>query len=124
MLVSLTDTSPNIDSVATPYTGYVLCGQVAGWGAYLISGTGAQLLAIDALPGVVGLVAVTESGDKKWPELDGEIASAVRTKINNWLSNRGWPTIPLGWTYKRVVREIFTRISDRFDLNVFDVKDI
>jgi hypothetical protein len=115
---------PDIDTSVTPYSGYVLSGEIAstGWGAYLISGTGAQLLAIDALAQVVGIVAVTQSGDVRWGELDDALSSVVRTKINNWLSARGLQTIPDGWTNGRVVREIFQRANSRWELSAFDIR--
>lgn len=108
---------PDIDPTVTPYHGYVLCDRIGntGWGAYLFSGTGPQLVALDAHPQVVGIAAVTQ--------LDDQVGSAVRTKINSWLSNRGQPTIPAGWSNRRVVREIYKRANARFDLNNFDVAE-
>ncbi|GAG50803.1 unnamed protein product [marine sediment metagenome] len=121
VIIPMTDGNPDI---GLPYHGHVFCDRFAGRGAYLISGTGAQLLAIDELPGVIGIVAVTESGELRWPELDGEIGEAVRAKLNTWLANHGWPTIPEGWTYRRVIVAIYRRFNDRFDLNNFDVDDV
>lgn len=115
--------SPELDPRATPYAGYCLGGQAAGWGIYVISGTGSQLVAINALPQVVGLVAVTDSGGVRWPELDGVIASAVRTKVNTWLTARGWPTIPVGWTYRQVVKAILQRMGFDDSLAIWDVVD-
>jgi len=122
-LVKMKGGEPDVNSAVTPYYGYVHAADVAGWGAYLFSGTTAQLTAINALPNVYGICAVTESGNVKWAELDGVISSAVRTKINNWLTARGYPTIPAGWTYRQVVNAIFKRLNDRFDLTAFDVMD-
>lgn len=123
-LVRMIDGQPDIDRVVTPYHGFVLCDKIGntGWGAYLFSGTGPELTALDNLPQVVGIVAVTQN-EVKWGELDNPVASAVRTKINTWLSNRGQPTIPEGWSNRRVVREIYQRANARFDLNNFDVTD-
>lgn len=120
-IVPMTDGDPDI---ALPYHGHVFCDRFAGRGAYLISGTGAQLTAIDALPGVIGIVAVTESGDVRWPELDGIIGEAVRAKVNTWLSGHGWPTIPAGWRYRQVVVAVYRRFNDRFDLSFFDIIDV
>jgi hypothetical protein len=122
-LCQMSGGSPAVDFSATPIRGYVLCDQVASWGAYLFSGTGAQLTALAAVPEVVPIVAVTENGGTKWAELDGTIAPAVRTKLNTWLTNRGYPNIPAGWTYRRVVREIYERINPHFSLDNFDVAD-
>lgn len=108
----------------TPYTGHVHIGNLNHqWGAYMVSGTGAQLMAINALPKVIGIVAVTEDGGVRWAELDGVIATGVRTKINTWLSNRDYPNIPVGWTYRRIVREVFQRLNNKFDFDWFDVTE-
>ena len=54
---------PDIDTAEYPYRGHVLCDQVGQWGAYLVSGTPAQLSAINGLAHVYGICAVTEDGD-------------------------------------------------------------
>jgi len=105
------------------YHGFVRLARIGDWAVYLVSGTGAQLLAIDALPNVIGICAVTESGDVKWGELDANIALAVRTKLNTWLTARGLPTIPAGWTNRKVLVEVAKRMDERFDLGFFDVAD-
>lgn len=118
---------PDIDFEQFPIHGYVLAADLVGnWGAYLFSGTGAQLSALDTAPNVYGIVAVTESGDVKWPELEGVISSGARTKINNWVSSHypAQPSIPAGWTYRRVIREIFTRMNKHFKLTHIDISDI
>ena len=99
---------PNIPA-STPVKGWAHFDSLGQYGAYLFSGTAAQLVALNALPNVVGLVAMMgkADNDKEWLELDGAIAPAVRTKINNWLTARARPTIPAGQTYKQVVRTIF-----------------
>jgi hypothetical protein len=81
------------------------------------------LLAIDKLPNVIGICAVTESGDVKWAELDANIALAGRTKLNTWLTARGYPTIPAGWTNRKVLVEVAKRMDAKFDLGFFDVAD-
>jgi len=103
---------------------YVLCdvrGDSPPVGAYLMSATGAQLVAIDALPYALGIVGVTDNG-VKWPELDGSAAQAVINKINTWLTNQGInKQIPSGWTYDRLVRELFQWFNEHFNLRNFDV---
>lgn len=123
-LIHMVGGAPDIDASETPYFGYVLCDRILStqWGAYLISGTNAQLLAIDALPSVVGIVAVTQSGDVYWAELNDTIAGAARTKINNWLIARGQPTIPAGWTNRQVVQAIYQRANAHWDMNSFYVR--
>jgi hypothetical protein len=119
----MTGGSPNVDASVTPYTGYVHADSIGGFGAYLFSGTPAQLTALNALPQVIGIVAVSEAGDVKWAELDGVIAAGVRTKLNTWLTARGYPTIPAGWTYRQVVEAVYKRLNARFDLSGFDVSE-
>lgn len=115
---------PEINPEETPYHGYVLCDQLGQWGAYLISGTPAQLRAIDKLSHVYGICAVTESGDVRWRELDDAMTDKIRNRLNTWLENRGQQTIPEGWSNRRVVRAIFRRFNAHFDLDRFDVADV
>ncbi len=109
--------------IGTDYKGFVLSDQVGGFGAYLFSGTAAQLLVLNALPSVLGIVGVTEDSVVKWAELDGIITAPVRTKLNVWLVNRGYPTIPLGWSYRQVINTVYQRINAKFDLSVFDITE-
>ena len=122
-LVKMRGGEPDLNPTVTPYYGYVHAASVGEWGAYLFSGTAAQLTAINALSDVYGIVVVTESGNVKWAELDGVIAATVRNRLNAWLTARGYPTIPAGWTYKQVVNAIFKRLNPLFDLAIFDVLD-
>jgi hypothetical protein len=57
--------APDIGQLGTDYTGHVQVDSVGSWGAYLISGSGAQLTAINALPQVIGIC----SGDREWGEV-------------------------------------------------------
>lgn len=114
---------PKIDTSATPYCGHIFIGEVAGWGAYLISGTGPQLTAINALPQAVGICVMTQDENVKWMELDSVIVLAIRQKLNTWLSAHNYSTIPAGWTNKQVVLAIFRKLNDRFDLDKEWVKD-
>ena len=124
-LIQMQGGEPQLSRETTPYPGHVhVPATILGaWGAYMVSGTGAQLTAINALPQVVGIVAVTESGSVRWAELDGVIAAGVRTKLNNWLTARGYPNILSGWTYRRVIREVFQRLNDKFEFDSFDVAE-
>ena len=119
---------PDIDLTATPVHGWVLSGRIANYGAYLFSGTNAQLLALNALPQVVGIVGVTISTNEDgvvlhWAELDNVINAAVRTKLNNWLTNNGYPTIPADWTNKQVIRAVWRHLRPDWDWNQDWVKD-
>lgn len=118
------DNSIGPDFGGLPIAGFVQCDPGSGdgrWGCYLFAGTAAQLQAINALASVVGIVAVTESGDVRWPELDGTISSAVRTRLNTFASARGWPTIPSGASYRQVVLAVFRRLNAQYDFDGFDV---
>jgi len=109
---------PDIDTSVTPVIGWVLCDKIGDQGAYLFGGTAAQLTALNAPPQVLGIVAVTENGDTKWAELDNVISAGVRTKMNAWLTARGYPNIPADWTYKQVIMAVYQRFNARFD-NIF-----
>lgn len=124
-IITMAGGLPDVDLTATPVYGYVLCDQIGQYGAYLVSGTGAQLTALNATPQCVGIVAVTESGGVKWAELDGTIAPAIRTKLNTWITNNrpAWPQVPAGATYRQVIRALFARFNAQFDLDNFDVTD-
>lgn len=115
--------APNIDFTVTPVHGFALCDQVAGFGAYLFSGTNVQLLALNALPNVMGLCIVTEDANVKWAELDGVIAPAVRTKLNVWLTARGFVNVPAGMTYRAVITAVYQRLNSHFDLSGFDIAE-
>ena len=107
---------------------YVLCdikGTTPPLGAYLMSATGAQLIALDALPYCLGIVAVTENGGIRWGELVGETAQEVIDRLNTWLTVNDFDVqIPDGWTYDRLVRRVFEFFNDRFDLRNFDIMDV
>ncbi len=120
-IATQTNGIPNISSL--PFAGWTQCGRVGTFAAYLFSGTGPQLIAINALSNVYGLVAMTESGSIRWAELDGTVTTAQRTKWNAWLSARGYPTIPVGWSYRQIVLAVFKRLNNLFDLTTHDILD-
>ncbi len=115
--------SPQLDPVVTPYRGYSLGGQAGNWGLYVLSGTGPQLTAINALAQVIGLVTVTGTGVLRWPELDSVVTTTIRTRVNTWVAARGWPTIPAGWTYRQIVQAILQRMGFDDSLRIWDVID-
>ncbi len=119
MLIKMVDGQPDINQGITPYRGYVFCDKIGNWGAYLISGTVTQLTAIIALSEVVGIVTVTDGRS----ELNNIIVPNIRTKLNNKLTELGKPNIPDGWTYRKIVKEVFKRFNSHFNLDIFDVKD-
>lgn len=105
------------------YKGYTHCTTFGQFGVYLFAGTGAQLTALDALPTVIGLVAMTQAGDVRWGELDTTITLARRNRLNTWLTARGFPTIPAGWSYRQVVMALVRRGFPDFDLNLNDLEE-
>ena len=98
-----------------PFRGYCQLAKAGGWGLYLVSGSAAQLSSIGALANVYPLVAMTDNGILKWAELDNVVTAAHRTKLNNWLTARGYPTIPAGWTYRQILMAILQRLRGRVD---------
>lgn len=105
------------------FKGFIHCGTLGNFGAYIYSGTPAQLAALDALPTVVGLAVMTESGNVKWAELDNTITPAHRTRLNTFLTARGLPTIPAGRTYRQVVLAVWDRFYSGFDINQNDLAE-
>ena len=123
-IIQMVGGSLNVDAGVTPYKGYSLAAELPRqWGLYLFSGTAAQLIALDALPQVYGLVAMTEDTTVRWSQLNNTISSAHRTKLNTWLTARGYPNIPAGWTYRQVVQAIYQRMNQPFDLAGVDIAD-
>jgi len=114
--------SPQIDQTTTPYYGFAYVGRIGVWGAYIISGTQAQLLALNALPEVVGVCFVSQADTERWPELNDTINPAVRTKINTFLINRGFEfTIPVEWTNRQVLLKTFKYFNYNYTLNGTDI---
>lgn len=124
-VVNMQGGAPDTGALAAgrDYKGFVHCSTFGQFGLYLFAGTGAQLAALDALPSVIGLVAMTQSGDVRWGELDGVITPAKRTRMNTWLTARGFPTIAAGMSYREVVMALVRRNFPDFDLNQNDVEE-
>lgn len=100
-----------------PYHGHVLCAHLPNYsfGVYLVSGTLAQLNAINALPNVYALCRADE--------FETVITATRRTRINTWLTARGYPTIPAGWSYRQVVLAVGRRLLEHFDIAGVDIAD-
>jgi hypothetical protein len=94
------------------YHGSVLIGVMGNYCLELVSGTVAQLTAIAALPNVYPICQVSGEG---FPELDSVITTAARNRINIWLTARGYPNIPVGWTYRQVTIAIAVRFFPNFE---------
>ncbi len=123
-IVEMSGGLPRIDFEATPYTGYVHAASVGPYGAYLFSGTQAQLKALNALAQVIGILMVTETETQKWPELSGKSKTGELGKLNGWLSSHGFGQIPPGRLYRDAISEVYKRFNPAFDLSGFDVKDV
>lgn len=128
-LVKMMGGSPDVDWNLYPVHGYVLGAIIpnSNWGAYIVSGTGAQLTALDTSPDVVGIAAIDEKGTGlRWSQqIDNTIPAGVRNRINTWISNNypNAPTVPAGATYRQVVLGIFKRANVHFDIDSFDIQD-
>ena len=126
-LLRMNDGRPDLPPAAQGRVNWTLCDRIAdmGWGAYLVAATKAVLQGLDEQwDGFIGIVAVTESGDVHWGELGNPCAEAVRARLNTWLAAHGHRTIPEQWSNRQVVREIYERANDRFDLAQFDIMDV
>jgi hypothetical protein len=113
-IIRMSGGEPDIDGL--PVRGYCLAAQYEGQGMYLVTGTAAQLAAVDALPQVYGLCALQD--------IDNVISAAKRTRINSWLTARSLPTIPAGWSYKQVIIAIYKRANAAYDQDQFFLADI
>lgn len=101
---------PYFDVSAYPVSGWVHCGQVGSFGAYLISGTSLQLQSLATLPEVYPIVVIQK--DDPAASLDTAITTARRNKINVLLTSKGLPTIPAGTTCRAAIRAVFKRFHD------------
>ena len=109
-MLAIVDMQNGLPVIGATPANYALIWQAGNFGLYLFGGTAAQLTALNALATVRGLAAMTDNGVVKWGELDNVITSAHRTKLNIWLTARGYPTIPADWTYRQVVRALIRRL--------------
>jgi hypothetical protein len=107
-----------------PFKGCVLCAITPNreHGIYIVTGTAGQIAALNALSQVYAICAVTAPANAPtWPELNDVITVAKRTRINTWLTSRGYPTIPAGWTYRQVIRTLCRRLNDNYEIDTADV---
>lgn len=127
VLMRMTNGTPDLPAQADGKINYVLCDRIpdTAWGAYLVSASGPDLLDLDQQwSGFVGIVAVSDSGDVHWGELENPCPDVTRNKINGWLSARDLPTIPESWSNRQVVRAIFKRANVIFEITGINVSDI
>jgi len=126
-LIRMNDGRPDLPPAAQGRVNWTLCDRIGGtgWGAYLVAATKAVLQGLEEQwDGFIGIVAVTEDGDVHWGELENPCADVVRARLNAYLTNHGYRTIPDGWSNRQVVREIYERANDRFDFRAIDIMDM
>jgi hypothetical protein len=59
-IIQITNGVPAVNLSTYPLYGYVLCAMIPGYGAYLLSGTVAQINAINGAPGVMKIATVSD----------------------------------------------------------------
>ncbi len=125
VLMRMIGGQPNIDFKETPIHGraHIPTNLPGDWGAFLVSGSGAQLLDLQDLSNVIGIVAVTEDENTHWGELDGLVDSGIMIKLNNWIGNNhpSWPRVKAVHTYRKIIKELFSRLNINFKLSTIDV---
>ena len=130
LLIRVVANAPDIPAaiLAAGPVNWVLCdikGHTPPLGAYLMAATGAQLLALNNLPYCLGIVAVTENGGIRWGELEEDAAQEVIDRLNTWLTVNDFDVqVPDGWTYRRLVCELYQFFNDHFDMSTFDIMDV
>jgi len=82
---------------------------IGQWGLYSINDKAAAILDWVSKPTVYVVSPRTRNAVSRWVEADEVIDPAVRTRINSWLTARGYPTIPAGWTKRQVVEAFVDR---------------
>lgn len=102
MITHVTGGVPDFSGL--PHTGDCLMAMEPGrdWGLYMVTGSQAQLDAINALSQVYLLCGVSVPDFDSWAELELVINSTGRSQLNTWLSNHSKPTIPADWIYRQV----------------------
>ena len=123
-LLKMTGGLPDVDGL--PYCGHVLCAQIGEFGAYMITGTGPELLAIKnlGLNRVVPICVFTEDGPSYRPELDEHLTQAAVNYLNAWVESEhpNWPRANTGHTYGQVVEFLFKKFHGQFDMAGFWVR--
>jgi hypothetical protein len=103
------------------FRAYAMRCRKGNWGIYAVSGTGAQLVAIDAHPDVYGICTFNN--------IDEVMDSTLRANLNQFILDKGihdtWQ-IPEDWTARQVFRKIveyFNLRCDRFPNYVIGPED-
>lgn len=74
--------------------------------------TSRELLILYVMEGFIHALKIKSHNlDLAAVEWDSAIPAAVRLRINAWLTKRGWPTVPSGYTWRQLVAAIKARLS-------------
>ncbi|MHC4560882.1 MAG: hypothetical protein ACYS80_26675 [Planctomycetota bacterium] len=106
-IAKIVDGSPIWVEQGLEYRAYALRCRKGNWGLYAVSGTGAQLQAIDALADVYGI--------STFGNVDEVMDATLRTNLNQFIIDKDiHPTwqIPADWT----ARQVFRKMVEYFDL--------
>lgn len=99
--------------------GYSWVGRIATWNALIVTTTDAQLTTFDTAAGA-GCVVLVRMADDARPELDSSIDSATLTKLNNWLTARGFSAESTA-SNRVIIRRLFRRFLGQFELEDVDI---
>lgn len=103
---------PAWEAAGIEFRAYALRCRKGNWGIYAVSGSGAQLIAIDAHADVYGI--------STFGNVDNVMNATLRTNLNQFIIDKNiHPTwqIPDTWTARRVFRKIVSYFN--LDCDVF-----
>lgn len=113
--------SKGAPDIGTSYRGFVYVGNLPGaYAVYIITGSGAQLTAIQTHANCVGGALVTESGGVKWGKMNEPISQALLDKINTWRAARKLATVDASTTLKQVAKWAASHFDGQGNFDVFD----
>jgi len=103
--------------------GYAQIGRLGNWFCLLMTSSTARLATIAEQAGddLIPLVTIqnTEDGDLRWKV---RISTQNVSRINTWLENHGYPTLPGTWTYAQIVRALIGLFAgEQFDIKDFSI---
>jgi hypothetical protein len=118
MVVKMSGGVPDFSNLT--YSGRVLCAKTPdqAWGIYIVTGTPAQITAINALSQVYALCTVKDDDIFSWSEMTIVLSTTVRNQLNTWLAGYNDQLIPATWTYGQVCTYLYRWYQDlRVELN-------
>lgn len=99
--------------------GYSWVGRVGAWSGLLITTTDTQLSTWQTAAGSGALVLVTMTSDERG-ELDIDIDNAALTKLNTWLTARGF-AIETRASGRVIIRKLFRRLRNDFEFEQVEI---